>query len=77
MNLPQNKNVQNLIKTMDLDAPQHYFVVDKYELVDDDIVIKSIKVLDSNGNFLRFAKNNKVVDYLSKYPTAFSKRNGG
>jgi hypothetical protein len=35
------------------------------------IIIDMVKVLDKNGNYIKFAKLEGVVDYLSKYPIKF------
>lgn len=47
----------------------------KYRLdyIDGDpkIIIETIKVLDTNGQYIKFAKLEGVVKYLSKYPVKF------
>ena len=35
------------------------------------IVIEMVKVLDTNGLYIKFAKLEGVVKYLSKYPIKF------
>jgi hypothetical protein len=35
------------------------------------IIIEMIKVLDTEGNYIKFAKLEGVFDYLSKYPVKF------
>jgi len=35
------------------------------------IIIEMIKVLDTEGNYIKFAKLEGVVDFLSKYPVKF------
>jgi hypothetical protein len=35
------------------------------------IIIEMIKVLDTDGNYIKFAKLEGVVDFLSKYPIKF------
>ena len=35
------------------------------------IIIEMIKVLDTDGKYIKFAKLKNVVDYLSKYPIKF------
>jgi len=35
------------------------------------IVIDMVKVLDQNGKYIKFAKLEKVLPYLSKYPIKF------
>jgi hypothetical protein len=37
------------------------------------IIIEMIKVLDTDGNYIKFAKLEGVVDFLSKYPVKFKK----
>ena len=48
----------------------------KYELVDGDpkIVISMIKVLDTEGKYIKFAKLKEVEPYLSMYPISFAKQ---
>jgi hypothetical protein len=35
------------------------------------IIIEMIKVLDKNGNYIKFAKLKEVLPYLSQYPIKF------
>lgn len=35
------------------------------------IIIEMVKVLDTDGNYIKFAKLEGVVNYLSKYPIKF------
>ena len=44
-----------------------------FELVDGNpkIVISMIKVLDEDGKYIKFAKLEEVLPYLSKYPITF------
>lgn len=37
------------------------------------IVIDMVKVIDTNGKYMKFAKLEKVIDYLEKYPVKFKK----
>ena len=37
------------------------------------IVIDMVKVLDTNGQYIKFASLEKVIDYLEKYPVKFKK----
>lgn len=37
------------------------------------IIIEQVKVLDKNGAYIKFAKLEGVIDYLSKYPITFKK----
>lgn len=65
-------NVRMLIDVMDLQSPSEYnFVVTDYGIVDGMIVIKKIKVLDIENNFIRFADLTKVLTSLSKYRVIF------
>jgi hypothetical protein len=38
---------------------------------DPKIIIDTVKVLDKNGAYIKFAKLEGVIDYLSKYPIKF------
>lgn len=38
---------------------------------DPKIIIEQVKVLDKNGAYIKFAKLEGVIDYLSKYPIKF------
>ena len=44
-----------------------------FELIDGNpkIVISMIKVLDENGKYIKFAKLQNILPYLSKYPITF------
>jgi hypothetical protein len=35
------------------------------------IIIEMVKVLDENGNYIKFAKLEKVIGFLSNYPITF------
>ena len=41
---------------------------------EDAIVIKRIKVLDSSGNCIKFAKLKEVTPHLCKFPVIFDER---
>ena len=43
----------------------------RYEYDGKDIIIKMIKVLDKDGNYIKFAKLKDVMPYLSKYKVTF------
>lgn len=45
----------------------------RFDYVDGEpkIIIDMVKVLDKNGDYIKFAKLEGVVDYLSKYPIKF------
>jgi len=49
----------------------HSFEIVRYEYDGKDIIIKMVKVLDENGEYIKFAKLDKVLPYLSQYPTKF------
>ncbi|QMP85180.1 hypothetical protein KNV12_gp17 [Flavobacterium phage vB_FspP_elemoE_6-9C] len=44
-----------------------------FELVDGNpkVVISMIKVLDESGKYIKFAKLENILPYLSKYPITF------
>ena len=44
-----------------------------YEVVEDEpkIVISMVKVLDTEGKYIKFAKLKEVEPFLSKYPVIF------
>ena len=65
------KEMKALAKEMDLELPQYYLEVARYELVGNQIVIKSIKVLDADGKFLKFADNEKLINHIHEYPIRF------
>jgi hypothetical protein len=69
----ENPMVKELIKQMDLDVPKPAsFEITRYEHVDGvGIVINQIKVLDKNGNYIKFAKLDQVTPYLHKFPCKF------
>ena len=70
-----NKNVQALIHTLDLDAPDYKSLnVCDYSLENGFIAINVIEVLDRDGNHLRYADLNKVVDHLDKYNVTFKNK---
>lgn len=37
------------------------------------IIIEMVKVLDTQGKYIKFAKLKEVLPYLSQYPTYFKK----
>jgi hypothetical protein len=45
----------------------------KFEYINGEpkIIIEMVKVLDKNGKYIKFAKLEKVIEYLSKYPVKF------
>ena len=67
--------VKLLVDTFDLETPeQQVLEICDYEYKDGVILIKKIKVLDSELNFVRFANLEKVTKYLSKYYCNFNDR---
>lgn len=66
-----NSNIEFLVDKMDLEFPEYYLEVARYELDGNQIVIKSIKVLDKNGNYVKFAKNEKLIHHIHEYPIKF------
>lgn len=48
-----------------------------YELIDGEpkIIISMIKVLDTEGKYIKFAKLKEVEPFLSKYPINFKSLN--
>lgn len=70
-NMTQNKALMGAVEKWGLDMPEHYFEIVDYELVNNEIVIKKVKALDRKGNFIRFAKLDKLVDVIHKYPIKF------
>ena len=48
----------------------------KYKEIDGDpkIIISMVKVLDTEGEYIKFAKLREVEHYLSMYPVVFKKR---
>ena len=49
----------------------HSLEIVKYDYNGKDIVISMIKVLDEKGEYIKFAKLDKITPYLSKYPIKF------
>ena len=47
----------------------------KFELIEGEpkIVISMVKVLDTDGKYIKFAKLKEVEPYLSSYPVTFKK----
>lgn len=75
MSILDNENVQELIRVLDLAMPVTTFLeVEDYKYENDTIVINKVKLLDSSGNFIRFAKLKEVTPYLCKYPVIFRER---
>lgn len=67
------KNVQDLVKTLDLDAPDHRILnVCDYSLENGFIVINEIEILDREGEHIRFADLERVINHLDKYNVTFN-----
>ena len=49
----------------------HNLEVVRYDYDGYNIVIKQIKVLDENGDYIKFAKLKEVMPYLSQYNVKF------
>jgi hypothetical protein len=47
-----------------------------FEMIENEpkIVISMVKVLDTDGKYIKFAKLKEVEPYLSKYPISFAKK---
>ena len=47
----------------------------KFEIIEGEpkIVISMVKVLDTDGKYIKFAKLKEVEPYLSSYPVTFKK----
>ena len=69
--MKNTEGMKELAEKMDLELPQYYLEVARYELVGNQIVIKSIKVLDDDGTFLKFADNEKLINHIHEYPIRF------
>lgn len=75
MKMINDPMIKLLVDTFDLETPdQQVLEICDYEYSDGVIVIKKIKVLDSELNFVRFANLEKVTKYLSKYYCNFNDR---
>lgn len=69
--MKNTEGMKALAGKMDLELPEYYFEIDRYELVGNQIVIKSVKVFDGDGNFITFAKNEKLINHIHEYPIRF------
>jgi hypothetical protein len=47
-----------------------------FEMIDNEpkIVVSMVKVLDTDGKYIKFAKLKEVEPYLSMYPISFAKK---
>lgn len=71
----QNENFKELASKFDLDVPElHNILIDDYKMVDGKLVVNSVKVLDKDFNFLRFAHMDKLVGNLHACNVVFSAR---
>lgn len=50
------------------------FEITTYRLIGGNIVIDKVKALDTDGKYIKFAKLDKVIPYLSKYPVKFKSK---
>lgn len=50
------------------------FEITTYWIEDGKIVIDKVKVLDKNGNYVKFAKLAKVLPFLSQKPVRFKSK---
>jgi hypothetical protein len=53
-----------------------HFVVSRYYIEGDKLVITHIRANDENGFYIRFVKLDKVLPYLSYYPVSFKQMEG-
>ena len=75
MKIMNDPMIKLLIDKFDLETPeQNILEISKYGYENDVIIIKEIKVLDSDFNFVRFANLEKVTKYLSRYYCNFNDR---
>lgn len=68
----KDKNVQSLIKTMNLDVKTLNCSNYEYDPMGEAIVITEIELLDSKGCHKRFVDLEKVLPYLSEYNVTFN-----
>jgi len=73
--MEENKQIKQLAEAFDLEYPKYTFVISGYHSSPQGMFISQIKVLDSKGNFIKFANIEKVIWHLSKYPVKFEDRN--
>ena len=69
--MKNTEGMKALAEKMDLELPKTYLEIDRYELDGNQIVIKSVKVFDGDGNFLKFADNEKLINHIHEYPIRF------
>ena len=70
-NISNNKALMGAVEKWGLEMPEYYLEVVRYELINNEIVIKQVKVLDRKGNYVKFAKLSKLIDVIHKYPIKF------
>jgi hypothetical protein len=77
----QPKNMNDLVKTFDLEIPKEYkpynILIDDLELDNGRIVINSAKVLSESMQFVRFADMSRLIDQLDKCNIIFNVRKQG
>ena len=69
--MKNTEGMKALAEKMDLELPNFYLEMDRYELDGNQIVIKSVKVFDGDGKFLKFADNEKLINHIHEYPIRF------
>lgn len=66
-----NKNVQDLAESLDLDVPKEFLEVTDYYYVDTAIIIEGMNVVDKDGKFKRKVNLNKVLTHLKNMHVKF------
>ena len=75
MKLLNDPNVLLLCETFNLERPELITLqVSDYTYDEAGIKIKQVKVLDSNGNFIRFADIKSLGPHIHKYYITFGRR---
>ena len=75
MKIMNDPMINLLVEKFDLETPeQNILEISKYNYENGAIVIKEVKVLDSELNFVRFANLEKVTKHLSRYYCNFNDR---
>ncbi len=68
MNHTDRLNVASLVQMFDLEIPLDYkMLVTDHELVNGNIVIKSVDVYDLKGKFVKKAELDKLYKNINKY----------
>jgi hypothetical protein len=53
-----------------------HFMVSRYYIEGDKLVITHIRANDKDGVYIRFVKLDKVLPYLAQYPVSFKQKEG-